>query len=81
LNRRLGLSVNATVNDLDRAVRERGLKDGQFADTLNACESCRYDLQVAPSTALRLVQSLFDFAVRLKLVRSRERENNLWKQL
>jgi hypothetical protein len=77
LTRRLGLSVNATVNDLDRAVRERGLKDSQFADTLNACESCRYDLQVAPSTALRLVQSLFDFAVRLKLFRSRESENNL----
>jgi hypothetical protein len=81
LTRRLGLSANATVNDLDRAVRERGLKDAQFADTLNACESCKYDLQVASSTALRLAQSLFDFALRLKLVRSRERENNLWKQL
>ena len=80
LTRRLGLSVNAAVNDLDRAIRERGLKDSQFADTLNACESCRYDLKVAPSTALRLVQSLFDFSVRLKLVRARERENNLWKQ-
>jgi hypothetical protein len=80
LTRRLGLSVNATVNDLDRAVHERGFKDSQFRDTLTACESCRYDLQVAPSTALRLVQSLFDFAVRLKLGRAGERENNLWKQ-
>lgn len=92
LTRRLGLSVTACVNDLDRAVREHGaLNDIHFAETLTTCESYRYDARIPQSTALKLVQSLCDYAVRLKLVRSlqggnkapqsqnKERENKAWK--
>jgi hypothetical protein len=90
LTRRLGLAVNTRVKDLDRAVREHGaLEDKSFADTLTACESFHYDSRVPQSTALRLVQSLYDYAERLKLVRSpqrgknaqhkNEREKNAWK--
>jgi hypothetical protein len=83
LTHRLGLSTNTSIRDLDRTLSERG--DGvdlRFVDTLTACESCRYDSQISPSAALRLVQALFDYAVRLKLVRSHktERGNKAWKQ-
>jgi hypothetical protein len=96
LTRRLGLSIHSSVPDLERAVRERGgIDDRQFADTLTACEACRYDPNVAPSTALRLVQALFGYASDLKLARSQPSrseptrsqparsesgEKNLWKR-
>ncbi len=80
LTRRLGLSVNSSVDDLDRAVRERGaLREDNFANTLRECESCRYDSGVPPSTTLRLVQGLFDYAQRLKLTRSPQGEKKAWK--
>ncbi|MBZ5652782.1 MAG: DUF4350 domain-containing protein [Acidobacteriia bacterium] len=76
LTRRLGLSNNASVDDLGRAVRERwGLQDEEFTLALSESESCRYDPNVPASTALRLVQALFDYAVRLKLIRSPQGEN------
>jgi hypothetical protein len=83
LTHRLGLSTNSSIHDLDRTLRERGNGiDSRFADTLTACESCRYDSQISPSAALRLVQALFDYAVRLKLIRSdkNQRGKNAWKQ-
>jgi hypothetical protein len=80
LTRRLGLSINSSVDDLSRTVRDRGvLPDTDFAKTLSECESCRYDPNVPPSTALRLVQDLFDYSVRFKLIRAPERENKTWK--
>jgi hypothetical protein len=79
LTRRLGLSVNCGIDDLDRAVRERGaLREDNFATTLHECESCRYDPEVPSATALRLIQALFDYAQRLKLIRSQPREK-AWK--
>ena len=85
LTRRLGLSVNSSVDDLARALRERGARPGNdFAKTLSECELYRYDPSVPPKTALRLVQTLFDYAVRLKLIRELIRtphgENQAWKQ-
>jgi hypothetical protein len=81
LTRRLGLSVKSSVDDLARAVRERrGMSAENFADTLSECESCQYDSKVPPTTALRLVQALFDDAVRLKLVRNKHGEKKAWKQ-
>jgi len=85
LTRRLGLSVNTSVDDLDRAVREPGaLREDNFANTLRECESCRYDSRVPPSTTLRLVQALFDYAQRLKLTRPQptrlqQGEKKAWK--
>lgn len=81
LTRRLGLSVNSNVDELDRAVKERGaLPVRGFADTLTECDSYRYDPNVPASTALRLVQTLFDYTVRLKLVRSHLEEKKEWKR-
>lgn len=81
LTRRLGMSVNSRAKDLDRTLRSRGLlSDEQFANILAECEAVRYDPRVKPSEALRLIQALFDYAVRLKLIRSNESENKRWKQ-
>jgi Domain of unknown function (DUF4350) len=80
LTRHFGLSISSSVGDLDRAVRERGeIRDPRFAETLAACESCRYDARVAPSRALHLVQALFDYAEKLKLIRP-QGEKKAWKQ-
>jgi len=81
LTRRLGLSANASGGDLARAVRDRGATpDDAFANTLSECESYRYDSSVPRKTALRLVQALFDYAVRLKLIRTHHGEKKAWKQ-
>ncbi len=70
LTRRLGMAGNATVEEMERAVRERwNFQDAYFAETLHACESAPYQTGVKPSAALRLVQDLDDYAVKLKLFR------------
>jgi hypothetical protein len=81
LTRRLGISVNAPVADLERAVHERWAFDEKgFANTLLECESCRYDPNVRPGTALHLVQTLFDYARKLKLMGTVREEKKEWKQ-
>jgi len=81
LTRRLGLSLNTSVEDLTRAVRERkATPDEDFAATLSECESRRYDSNVPANTALRLVQKLFDYAERLELIRIKTGERKAWKQ-
>lgn len=83
LTRRLGLSVKTSVEDLARAVRERqamSVPEANFVNTLSESESCQYDAMVPAATALRLVQALFDYEVRLKLVRSQPAEKKAWKQ-
>jgi hypothetical protein len=81
LTSRLGLSVNTSVDDLACVLRERrAIPEDDFANTLSECESYRYDPSVPPKTALRLVQALFDYAVRLKLIRTQHGENQAWKQ-
>jgi hypothetical protein len=82
LTRRLGLSVNAPVPDLERAVSERwAFHEPGFANTLHECESCRYDPNVPAATALGLVQKLYDYAQKLKLVGKPREEKNAWKRL
>jgi hypothetical protein len=81
LTRRLGLPVSSSVDDLDRAVRQRwALADGKLGETLRECESLRYDPSIPPKTALRLIQSLFDLAERMKLVTSPREETRTWKR-
>jgi hypothetical protein len=81
LTRRLGLSVNAPVQDLERAAKERWVfEEKEFANTLLECESCRYDPDVRPNTALHLVQTLFDYARKLKLMGTVREEKNAWKR-
>ncbi len=81
LTRRLGLSMNSSAADLDKALRNRGLfRDERFASVLTECEVARYDPGVKPSEAIQLIQALYDYAVRLKLFGSKESENKRWKQ-
>lgn len=79
--RRLGLPVNSSVDKLARAVREgHAIAEENFAQTLSECESWRYDARVPPTTALRLVQALSDYAVRLELTGRQRGEKKAWKQ-
>jgi hypothetical protein len=66
--RRLGIGNKATPEDLDRAVRERwGLHDDQFLPTLQAAAGARYQPDLPQKEALRIVQYLYSYAVKLKL--------------
>jgi hypothetical protein len=77
LTRRLGMASNASVDDLERAIRERWLFQDQDLDaTLRACESARYDTSMSPRMALQLVQSLNDYAARFKLFPTSGKEKN-----
>lgn len=86
LTRRLGLAVDAPIEDLERAVRERWAfqeetpASSAFAESLRECEACRYDPNVPPKQALRLVQTLFDNARRMKLNSTHGKERNAWKR-
>jgi hypothetical protein len=68
LTRRFGMSGKASVDELLRATRERSaVVDERFATTLRECESARYDPNLTPDQALKLVQKLHDYAAKLKL--------------
>lgn len=74
LTRRLGLAGNASVQELERAVRERWrLPDEEFGSTLSDCESARYHSELSHREALRLVQKIHSYAVKLKLFPGKER--------
>jgi len=77
LTRRLGMSSNATVGDLERAIHERwSFQDPNFSATLRDCESAAYDNTLKPRAALRLVRSLDDYAAKLKLFSKSGKEKN-----
>jgi hypothetical protein len=82
LTRRLGLPGNASITDLERSVYQRhSVEIEDFASTLGKCESSRYDADLPGSTALHLIQSLFDYSEKLKLTRwSKREEKKIWKQ-
>ncbi len=68
LTRRLGIAGNASVDQLEHAVRQRwDFTDPEFAATLRACEFAPYQTDLTRQAALQVVQSLFDYAVRLDL--------------
>lgn len=77
LTRRLGMPSNASVDELERAIRERwNFQDANFSATLRDCESAPYDNTLKPHAALRLVRSLDDYAVKLKLFSKSGRQKN-----
>jgi hypothetical protein len=77
LTRRLGMAGNASVEEMERAIRERwDVQDPHFGEILHACESVPYQTDLKPRAALKLVQSLDDFAVKLKLFRITGKEKN-----
>ena len=66
--RRLGIANKATPEDLDRAVRERwNLHDDKFLPTLHAAAAARYQPDLPQKDALKIVQTLYSYAVTLKL--------------
>lgn len=68
LTRRLGLAANVPVLELERAIRDRWkVNDPDLRTTLEACESAPYHTGMKPAEALKLVQRIYDYAVRFKL--------------
>jgi len=68
VTRRLGLANNASAEEIDRAVRERWRwDDDSLLDTLRSAASARYQPELPPREALRIVQSLYSYAIKLKL--------------
>jgi hypothetical protein len=60
---------SAGPEDLDRAMRERwNLKDDKFLATLQAAASARYRPDLPQAEALKIVQALHSYAVKLKLL-------------
>ncbi len=77
LTRRLGMTSNAPIEELERAVGERwNFQDANFSATLRECESAVYDNTLKPRAALRLVRSLDDYASKLKLFSKPGKERN-----
>jgi len=76
LTRRLGMANNATLADIRPAISERlkfSEEESLFA-TLAQCEMSRYNPALPAAEALRLVQALDDYAVKLKLFRIARKE-------
>jgi hypothetical protein len=68
ISRRLGLSKDASAEEIDRAVRERWrLSDDNFLQTLRDAAAARYHPDFPQTQALKIVQSLHSYAVKLKL--------------
>jgi hypothetical protein len=68
ITRRLGLSKDASGEEIDRAVRERWrLNDDNFLQTLRDAAAARYHPDFPQNQALKIVQSLHSYAVKLKL--------------
>ena len=76
LTRRLGVAGNASLDDLQKAVRDRwNFRDERLINTLRECESARYHPELGPEQALQLVKDLHRFAAELKLFRVTGKEN------
>jgi Domain of unknown function (DUF4350) len=68
ITRRLGLAANASPEDLTRAVSERWKwEDDTFARTLHEAAAARYHPDLPQKEALSIVQSLYSYAMKLKL--------------
>lgn len=68
ITRRMGMTNSASVEDIEQTARDRwGFQEEQFAPTLRECASARYNPELPPKQALRLVQALHSYAGKLKL--------------
>jgi len=76
LTRRLGMAGNASIEQLEDAVREsRRDVDPALAATLRACESAREDSGLTARTALKLTRSLHEYADRFQLFGTSRKES------
>jgi hypothetical protein len=77
LIRRLGVAANTAIPNLERLAAERWrFQDPEFASVLRRCESARSESNLPPKQALRLVQQLHGFAVRLHLYPAAKQEKH-----
>lgn len=77
LTRRLGMANNASPEELARAVRDRwNFQDEEFGAVLQSAASVRYQHDLRVKDALRLVQSLHSYAVKLKLFPATAKEKS-----
>jgi hypothetical protein len=68
ITRRLGVAPTATPEELDRAVRDRwGFDNNEFLPMLQAAAAARYRSDLTQDEALKIVQSLYAYATKLKL--------------
>jgi uncharacterized protein DUF4350 len=80
LTRRLGLPVTTSVEELEVATRRRwGQQDKGFADALRESDSLRYDPNVSPKQALKIIQTLTKCAERWQLIAAPRKEKASWK--
>jgi hypothetical protein len=76
LAKRLGLSAQASVEQLEQAARSRWqFHDEQFAILLRECASVRYLPSLQPRRALQLVRDLHSYAVKFDLFPASAKEN------
>jgi hypothetical protein len=77
LTRRLGMASNASPAELALAVRERwNFQDKEFGAVLQSAASVRYQHDLRVKDALRLVQTLHSYAVKLKLFPAAAKEKS-----
>jgi hypothetical protein len=75
LARRLGLGSNASIHQLESAVRERWPSDDHFGAILRRCESAKVDPYLQEAEALQLVQELDSYASRWNLFQGRKEKS------
>jgi hypothetical protein len=81
MTRRLGLSRNAPIVELEQAARNRwNFQDKALGTVLQECSSARLLPNLPAGKALKLVRSLHSYAVQLKLFPASAKESNKWKQ-
>lgn len=77
LTKRLGMTRNHSIEAIESAIQTRwSFHDADFAGILRQCSSARYHPDMAPRHALKLIRSLFSYAIQLKLYAE---ENTRWK--
>jgi hypothetical protein len=75
LTRRLGVTSNASVEQLQSTMRERwAMSDDHFIAIMKRCEIARTDPYLHAPEALHLVRELDDYAARLKLFQGVRKE-------
>jgi hypothetical protein len=80
LVKRLRMSRNNSLEEIEQAMRTRwNFHDAEFAGIMSECGSVRYKANIAPRRALKLIRSLYSYAIQLKLYPGSVKENNRWK--
>jgi hypothetical protein len=75
--KRLGMSTQASLDDLELAARSRWpFLDKQFGSVVRECASARYLPSLQPQRALQLIRSLHSYAAQLELFPKSSKEKS-----